>query len=707
MTRPHWMHLRWMRLHWTHLAGAALGFWAIGLVVAAVHLAAWNQELMRTLLQIRADTVFRQRMAELHETIPRDWYRSKALALLAASEKLQDDTYWMLFVPGSWRPFDDLRERLALRIEREFSEIAVETVRRELFYRASELTGVAQDKASAELLVGGGCAQPPLPRDVPAAGSAPQQLPEFIALQTHLDAMVQLDRALQAMLALQEHGSDDAGHLRVLVQYTLGAELPGQLTRAAVYFRSGLKPWDPAYNAVGLANLRYAARCSVGKAMAVLDVRLFERDDLIATEAYLSQRAARLLSPPSRPPPYAETVQGLREVVAALDRQEALLSHGDYGWLHRGAPSLGPVHEGLLARMAGIGLLGPEAVDQLRRHSSVGLQRFRDQFARTFGASGEPPLVWVADRGRLALSPQRVALRDGLVALLQEPFMAQPAARAFPASVASPLSWDTQRLDQALALADVRRRFASESLPQFPRPVQAGIAQIVNTQLAQMVQDGALEAMLPASGGEGPSAFDAAAFRAQRTQLSKVQALLAELGARGRAERLRALLAQDVLDRLALAEQALWRTPLFSPRVQEFSWWQGEGSPILQAFGVADGLTLRHLLAQGSGQLHEWSAQAQVLLAYADASIAFNPTVLRWQGMAPEMDRYRPGRAEGSLGALERYVVTLGPELNRGNCAERLSATPVSGGTDEFAQRHVQMHRALYARCIELRAGRP
>jgi type VI secretion system protein ImpL len=697
----------WARPRWTHVAGAALALWAVGLVVAAVHLAAWNQELVRTLLQIRADTVFRDRMAQLNETIPRDWYRSKALALLAASEKLQDDTDWMLFVPGSWRPFDDLRDRLAVRIERAFSEIAVETVRRELFHRASELTGVPQDKASAELLVGGGCVQPRLPPGLPAPGSAPQQLPEFIALQGHLDALEQLDQALQAMQALQEPSDADADHLRVLVNYTLGAQMPGRLSRAAAYFRSGLKPWDPAYNAIGVARMRYAAHCSVGKAMAALDVRLYERDELIATEARLAQRAGRLFGPGAKVQPHAETVQGLHDVVAALNQEEALLSHGDYGWLRNGAPSLGPTHERLLARVAGIGLLGPDAVDQLRRNSSAGLQRFRDQFARTFAASGDAALVWADDRSRLVLSPQRVALRDGLVALLQEPFMAQPAGRAFPASAPSPLAWDTQRLEQVLALSEVRRRFMSESLPRFPHAVQAGISQIVNTQLAQMVQDGALEAMLPANGAEGPPAFDAAAFRTQRLQLAKVQGLFAELGARGRAERLRTLLAQDVLDRLALAEQALWRMPLYSARTQDFSWWHGEGAPLLQAFGVADGLTLRYLLAQGFGQLHEWSGQAQALLAYADASIAANPAVLRWQGMAPEMARYRTGKGDGSLGALERYLVTLGPEVNRTNCIERLSATPVPGGVDEFARRHVHIHRALFARCSELRAGRP
>jgi type VI secretion system protein ImpL len=700
-----WPAFKWRAIRWTHVATALLGLWAAGLLVAAVQLGAWNQELVRTLLQIRADTAFRQRMAELHETIPRDWYRSKALGLLAASEKLQDDTHWMVFVPGSWRPFDDLRDRLAIRIEREFSEIAVETVRRELFHRASRLTGVAQDKASAELLVGGGCGLPPAPSGLDASAKALQQLPEFVAVQSHLEGIDQLDQALNAMVALQEPSAADAENLRVLVQYTLGAELPGRLSRGAVYFRNGLRPADPGYAAVGFAHVKYAARCSLAKAMAALDARLFERNDLLAAETYLAQRASRFFAPGARPQPSADTVQGLHEVVAALNQQEALLAHRDYAWLQQGTPSLGPAHEGLLARVAAIGLLGPDAVEQVRRRSSQALQPFRDQFARTFSTGGEPALVWLPDRGRLALSPQRLALRDGLVALLQEPFMAPAAGRPFPQSVVSPLSWDVQRLEQVLALSDTRRRFVAESLPKFPQGVQGSISQIVNTQLAQTVQDATLEAMVPGGGGEAPASFDPAAYRTQRAQLAKVQALLAELGARGRGERLRSLLGQDLVDRLAVAEQALWHTPLYSARTHDFSWWQGEGSPILQAFGVADSLTLRHVLAQQFGQLQEYVGQAGALLAYADAAIAANPTVARWRGMLPELEQYHAGRADSSLLALERYLVALGPELNRANCVDRLSAAPAPAGADEFAQRHAHIHRALLARCAELRPG--
>jgi type VI secretion system protein ImpL len=687
------------------IAAVVLVLWAAGLGVAAVQLSAWNDELVRMLLQIRADTVFRTRMAQANEAIPREWYRNKALWLLAAGEKLQDDSRWMLFFPGSWRPFDDLRDRLALRIEREFSEIAVDTMRRELFFRAARLTGVAQDAASGALLVDRGCAQPPMPAGADAGGAGVRELPEAIAAQSHLEALEQLDSAVDAMQALQDPATADARHLRVLVYYTLGAEVPGRLSRSASLLRGGLKPADPAASALGIAHLRQAVRCSVGKAMAALDARLFERNDLLATETLLAQRAGRLFTPGAPPLPYAETMQGLRDVIAALDEEEAMLARGDYAWLQGATPSLGPVHEALLERVGAVRLLGPDAVEQLRRRSGRAAQQFRSQFTRSLAGGNEPALQWRPDRGRLALSPQRLALRDGLAALLREPFMAEPAGRALPATAPAPLSWDMQRLAHALSFASERHRFVVDVLPRFPASAQGGIAQVVNAQIAQLVQDSTVEAMAPAVAAEAPAAFDAAAFRAQREQLSRVQALFTQLGARDRAEHLRALLAHDLLERLAISEQAIWRSPLFSARTQDFGWWQGEGSPILQAFGVADSLTLTYLLAQQFAEMEEGARRAAMLLPYADASIEASPTVVRWRGMVPALERWRSGSG-GSVIALQRDLLTWAPQLNRVNCAERLAANPPpEGGADEFARRHAHVQRALQHRCAELRAA--
>lgn len=690
----------WWRLPLRAAAAAFLAAWTAGLLAAAVQLAAWEDELARTLLQIRADAVFREHMAARREPIPREWYRVKTLALLAASEKLKDDSRWALFVPGSWRLFDPLRQRAAARIERAFSDIAVETVRRELHFRASQLTGVPQDGQTAELLATGDCAPPPVAMP-PAAGAASSELAERSAVQTQLAAIEQLDGAVRAMVALQGQGGADPGHLRLLVRYTLGVELPGQLSRSVGFFRTGLKPEDVTFTARGVPRIQRAVRCSLAKAMHALDARMFERNDLLAAEDFLAARYARLFAPRGAPLGFGETVDAYREVIAALDEQQSLLERPEYGWLHRKGTAAGP-REPLLERIAAIGLLGPEAVVQVQRQSAVAFERFRRQFGVTFGAAGDPALVWSPQQGRLVLSAQRRALRDGLAALLRQPFMVAPAQRAIPADAAGPLSWDSGRLQQALSFGEARRQFTDTELPKFPPGARAAVARFVDAHLADLVRDATVAALLPA----GSAAADVPAYRAQHEQLAQVQALLAGLGARDRAEQLRSLLSRELLARLALADAAMARSAIFSDRTRHFGWWQGEGSPVLRAFGVADKLTLRYSLSQQLGQLEEIGREAGAYLPYADASAAAYPTVQRWQGIVGELKRYRAGAADSSLLALEHYLVAVGAELDRANCVERLSlAAPPAGRTDAFAKLHVQIHNALLARCAELRSA--
>jgi type VI secretion system protein ImpL len=124
-----------------YAAWGVLGAWAIGVAVAAYQLDDWRQELTRTLMQVNADAQFRARVRH-RESVDPEWYRRKALALLSATERVQQNATWTAFIPGSWRTFDNLEEQLQARLGQEFNEIVVETVRRELYARASQLTGV-------------------------------------------------------------------------------------------------------------------------------------------------------------------------------------------------------------------------------------------------------------------------------------------------------------------------------------------------------------------------------------------------------------------------------------------------------------------------------------------------------------------------------------------------------------------------------------
>ncbi len=689
------MKFSWM---WRGVAAALLAAWLAGLAFAAVRLGSWQRELVHTLLQMRADRALRVRMTARHEPIPREWYRSKALALLAAADRLQDDSGWSLVLPGSWRGVDNLRDRLAQRIEREFADIAVETVRRELDFRASELTGVPLQEGSGELLMNAGCADPLLP----AAASSFQDVPELQAVQSHLDAIEQLDRAVQALAKLQSRGSTDVPAFRLLVRYTLGAELPqASSLRSAGWFRHVLEPADPARQAVRIARLQAAVRCSLGKRMAALDARLFERSDLLQAEAALSRQTAALLRPAGVPPAAASTLDGWRNVVALIGREEDLLGQGDNGWMKEGS-SLGQVHEAVLARVGRIGLLGADAQQHLRRDSGVASQHLRRQFAAILQRGGDPAMEWHEGEGRFALAPQRRALRDALSVLLREPLMSTPREHPWP-EAAGALRWDDQRLGQVLALAGSHQRAVADTLPKFPAAFRPAMARLMNAQFAQQVEDGVVEAVAP--GHEASTPVDVLAWHAGRQTAAQVQSLLARLGARAGAERVRRLLAGDVAARLSASER-VWAGSIFaSPRLQDFGWWQGEGSPILRALAVGDALTLRYVLEQQVRQLDDAVRRVAPVLQEARDSEP-QPAVLRWRSIAGALERAHAGHPDNSLSAMVRTLLVAGPQLQGSTCADQLAGMAAPrGGVDEFARRHRTMLDALARRCRELRSA--
>jgi type VI secretion system protein ImpL len=83
------------------------------------------------------------------------------------------------------------------------------------------------------------------------------------------------------------------------------------------------------------------------------------------------------------------------------------------------------------------------------------------------------------------------------------------------------------------------------------------------------------------------------------------------------------------------------------------------------------------------------------------------PGIARWSRLREEVQRYRQGQADSSLLALERYLAAVGSQLRADNCAQLLAAQPAPRESDEIGMRHAQVHRALSARCAQIRDARP
>jgi type VI secretion system protein ImpL len=681
-------------------AWVLLGAWVVGIVVAAVQLGTWRQELSRTLIQLNADAHFRARVPN-RDAVDPEWYRRKAIALLATTERLQRGALWTVFIPGSWGAFDRLEEQVQARLAREFNDIVVETVRRELYARASLLTGVPQVRGSGDLPGGQEC-QSPVPQALERKlTSAPEDLPEFVAVAEYVAAVERLDDAVQAFLSLQYTGGS-ADQLRKLVAYTLGKDLPGAMEGGVRMFQAPdevkIQP------ALMQSRLQWATRCSLGKAMSALHTRLLNTNDLFALEQGLVERSTGLFEGAARPAAFDRTLERYRAVHALLDDQHALLSRGRNDWMGQGTLQLGSAYQEVLKRIDRTRLLGPEVVHQLHNQSGAAFAEFRRQFAEAFGAQDQAGIVWIEGEKRFGLSSERSALREGLGALLKTSFMAEDTGRASGKNVRENTSL-ARVTQEARALAEERARAQAEIVPRFPRHAQPAVARVVDARVSELIYQRAyrtLKAQLPT---DPHAPLDPVAFRQHRDHVIALQAVLKETGSSALGERLVATLDGELLRRLANLHEDWRQQPLQDPRAVDFGWWHGDALPLAQTLGALEPGVAQPSLNRTAMRLGLLVQQAKSLLALGSPALGADPAASRWLHLQAEYERYSARAPDSSLLRLERYLSTVGTDLRRDNCTEKLAINlPPVVPDDDIGQRHIQVHQALAQRCHQLRS---
>lgn len=684
------------------LAWLLLAAWAAGILVAAWQLEGWRRDLTRTLMQLNADAQFRARV-QRREAVDPEWYRRKALALLAATDRLQEDAAWTRFIPGSWSAIDDLEEQVQARVAREFGDIVVETVRRELYVRASQLTGVPLVAGPGDLQGGADC-QSPVPQNLERRlTAAAEDLPEFVAVADYVVGVEKLDDAVQSFLSLQ-YSSGQPEHLRKLVAYTLGKELPGALAGAVRMFQANdevnVQP------ALMQSRLQWATRCSLVKAMGALHTRLLQTNDLFALEQGLVERSHGLFDMGARPAAFDRTLERYRAVHALLEDQDALLGKGRNDWMGQGSLQLGAAYQQVMKRIERTRLFGPEMVQQLQHQSGSAFAEFRRQFQVAFGSQGEPGIVWLEGERRFGLSPERAALRAGLGALLKTSFMAEPGRSARDGRDTAALP---KVLQEARGLAAERAQAIAVIVPQFPPTARPVVQRVIDARVSELIYQRAFRTLKAALPVDPQAPLDTVGFRQQREHAVALQAVLKETGAPALGERLVATLDAELLRRLAGLHEDWRQQPLDEARWTDFSWWQGDALPLAQTLGAADAAAgAAPSFGRTATRLDLLVQRARPLLALGSAGLAADPAAARWVQLQAELERYHARSGDSSLLRLERYVAALGPDLRRDNCAERLAANqPTTTAEDDIAQRHRQLHQSLAQRCQELRAQLP
>jgi type VI secretion system protein ImpL len=678
--------------------------WGLGLVVATFQLNHRNAELVAALGELHANAQERAAAAQSGQDLPPDWYRRKALALISLNDRLRMDTAWTIFMPGAWSAVDDLDDRVKDRFEHEFGEIAVTALEREMYARVSQLTGVVRDPSTGQLIIGDDCASP-----LSASGSggvrtsdsvAVDDVPEMTALQRYVGAVDQFNTALQAMQRLQRPSSDNAEALRQVVRYAFGAELQGNVSGSLPYFyRNTVVDGVHSTEAViglNMPVLRQALSCTFDKGAQQLDDRLFTNNALLSSERSVSDHLTRLAGTDAGASDFPQLVGNYRAVVTGINAQQELLASGKGAWMHQAQFSLGPVYDRTMARAAQSPLLGADLVAHARDRSSSAFQAFRSEMALRFGGP-DGGVIWLDKDAHYAVAPARLALRDSLANLLNQPFMADPRDVSLPALPdGATIVWDHAQLDQALALGDVRKHFLTDGLANLPASLRPAIEQALDAQFARLLlNQTAAAATVTFTQGEP----DTAGFEAARTRLFKIGGILTDMGASTQLDDLNRFVSSDALANLHLVDDELTQSELYATRATGAS---GGPRTVLTAFGIADASALGAYLDQQSVRALALGKQAAVYLAALDSTDATDPLAQRWQAIDRDLDRYQLKNPNSSLLMLEQFVLSVAADTGTSNCLAKFPPRPfVNGADDYFSEIHLRLYNSLLARCSQ------
>ncbi|CAB3749322.1 type VI secretion system protein [Paraburkholderia humisilvae] len=683
---------------------ALLGIWGVGIVVSTVQLSHRNGELVTALGALQRDAQDQAMAARRGQDLTADWYRGKALALIALNQHLRADPLWTVFLPGSWPIVDDLDQRVNNRFDQAFGEIALTALQREMFARVSQLTGTGRDPSTGQLIVGDDCAAPALPR---ADGTRTDtlsidDLPEMRSLRQYVNGVDQFDAALQALQSLQRPSPDNADALRLVVRYALGAELQGNVSSTLRYFYRDADAQSAYRSDLGsglaVSQLRDALRCTLDRGAQRLNQRLFAANPLLVSEQSITDHLRALSGADAGASGFAQVSAAFRAVVAGIDAQQDLLASGRSGWIRQTQFAPGATYDRMLERVAQNRLLGADLAASVRARDDSAFQVFRADLAQRFGGP-DSGIVWVDKEHRYAVSPTRLALRDGINALLSQPFMVQPRDLPLPTLPAdSVIVWDTAQLDQALALGEVRKRYFSDGLTKLPALIQPAVEQTLDAQFARLVLDQTAAAATPTPADA--DADSAAAFDAARTRLTRIKGLLTDMGALTQAADLDAVVSRDALERLRLVDAELTHAELYATRQNAgFDGMSNARPTVLAAFGVPDVAALQPYLAQQSARALTLGSEAAVYLAALDPVDAAAPLAQRWRAIERDLDRYKLKNPNSSLLMLEQFVMAAADAGSAG-CGAKFPPRPSASGADDyFAALHMRLYSTLLARC--------
>ena len=683
--------------------GGFVAVWLVALGLASLKINYVAGELVGVIEQFNQETKDALRRSR-DETFDIEKSRDRALRALRLLDSLNAGALWALPMPGSWSYVDDLNSKVQKRIADGFAKTAFDPIRISLNSAVADMTGAPIDSTNGALLATSSCSLPKSwterasftgQRDLEVDEQA-----EFVLLEQYVRRAEDLQRAVMALTRLTDKTQAANGEdLRLLVKVLMGVELNGNTGQIADIFRKSA----PSGGMVDLTALRQASSCTFGLMFDELTQAVLSKNHLLHTESRYSELLAQVSTETTSSFDGTLGIQAWDELSMQLRDQAAFLQAGKGVWIQRRSPQFGANFDKLLQAAKGNALLGPDVTD-------VALKRLNNAFAKfltewdSIGNENASSLVgkleWNEKDNRWTFNPDRQVLSEVLNKMLALPYVKNNSPKKLTESTSPSVSWDRQRLDQALSYGDVKRNLENDLLLKFPAQLKAPATRFLYGALASKVLESTSQAMLSTSRPVQQISLQ----ESDQPRLARLVALLNELGSADAAATLKSIISRDIMTRLKLLDDGFHQANLLLPRDPEFRAWSGVGSPLVQVYEASDATGLAAYVAQQVAYIENATKEAEPLLQILSSLQPNHPLVQKWAGLSADVARNKLKSPTSSLGGLVQFLLSTGTDLEYGNCIDRLSKVSTTRRSfDMFADRLQSLQSGLLSRCVALK----
>ncbi len=684
--------------------GAFISIWLLGLGLGAIKINYFAGELVGVIEQFNQEATNTLRRSK-DENVDLELSKERALNTLKLLDSLNTGSLWALTMPGSWSSIDDLNHRVQKRIAEGFAKTAFDPIRLSLNAAVAEMTGATIDPSNGALVYSANCSLPKTWIErIASVGSRPvdpDEQVEFVMLEQYVRRAEELQRVIASLMRLTEKSSPASGEdLRLVVKVLMGVELNGNTNQIANIFRNSVA----SGGLIDRNSLQQASTCAFGQMYDAFLEGALQKNSMLIVEARYSELIAQVSIEATSAFDGTLGYQAWNEFSEQLKSQSAFLQPGKGIWIQRRAPQFGVNYDKLMQTARGVDLLGSAAVDAAQKRLNTSFTKFLDQWDNINhenAGSMVGKLEWIEKESQWDFNADRQALMESMSKMLALPYV----KNNFPRKLAdvpsnSAVSWDRQRLDQALTYADVKRSLEGDLLQKFPASLREQASRFVYGALASKVLESTSQAMSVTIRPINQVSLQ----EAEQARLSKLVSLLTDLGASEAVSSLRGMISRDVIARLKVLDDSFNQAFILMPKEVDFKNWNGSGNPVLAAFDTPDASGLAAYVAQQISYIENTAKEAEPLLQTLTNLQPNHPLVIKWSGMAAEVSRFKIKSPTSTLSTLTQFILNAGNDFEVSNCLERLQKISTGRRSfDYFSDRQQSLQMGLTQRCLALK----